>query len=218
MSGGESIRLILVRHGNTFEASQTPTQVGSRTDMPLTTQGRLQAQQFADYLASKGIEPKAIYAGTLRRQTESAKIIGNSLKMEKLIHLDEPALTEIDYGPWEGLTSEAISSQWTKEYADWTEQSRWVEGVFGKSLKEHLNDIEKWLEKLRRIYSGGDVVVGVTSNGIIRFFHSLQMDRWEALVKDRQMEDLKVKTGHFCELLLTKNALEVVSWNVKPLA
>ena len=43
MIGKEPIRLILVRHGNTFEAGQKCVKVGSKTDMPLTAQGLRQA-------------------------------------------------------------------------------------------------------------------------------------------------------------------------------
>lgn len=62
MSDNNPIRLILVRHGNTFDAGQTPTQVGARTDLSLTDQGRNQAHYFARYLASEQIQPQAISA------------------------------------------------------------------------------------------------------------------------------------------------------------
>ena len=119
------IRLILARHGNTFEMGQTPIQVGARTDLPLTQQGRDQAEQIANFLHRQGIKPAAIFAGALKRQTESAQIIGKQLGIQ--IELNQEALTEIDYGPWEGLTSEEIVKQWPHEYARWTEEGRWAE-------------------------------------------------------------------------------------------
>ena len=33
------MRLILARHGNTFEAGETPVWVGAREDLPLTARG-----------------------------------------------------------------------------------------------------------------------------------------------------------------------------------
>lgn len=213
MKGDEPIRLILVRHGNTFESGQTPVQVGKRSDMALTKQGVQQAHDFASYLISQGIMPKAIYAGTLARQTESAKIIGKELHIQDKVHLREPALTEVDYGLWEGLTAEEIQSKWPAEYECWNKQAQWAEGIFAGTLEGHLEAIAHWLDTLTKTYNGGDVVVGVTSNGIIRFFYSFVKDEWQGLVNGKQMDSLKVKTGHFCELLVYKDALKVIAWN-----
>ncbi len=213
----EPIHLILVRHGNTFEAGQTPTQVGARTDLPLTTRGRQQAEEIASYLAAQGISPSAIYAGELKRQIEAATIVGKYLQMNQKVYLHEPALTEIDYGSWEGLSSDEISRQWPQEYANWTAQSRWADGIFGKTWQEHIRSIEHWLNHLRKIYASNDTVVSFTSNGVIRFFYSFQEAAWQRIVAEQQMETLKVKTGHFCEILLFRDTLKVKSWNVSPI-
>lgn len=197
------IRLILVRHGNTFEARETPVQVGVHTDLSLTAQGRKQAEEMGDYLISQSIRPAAIYAGILKRQVESAEIIASRFNMRSLY---EPALTEIDYGAWEGLTSEEIASRWPEEYKGWTEAGKWAEKIFGGSLQNHTAHIENWLATLRKTYAPGDVIVAVSSNGLIRFFAS-----------SKQRENPKVQTGHFCKLDLYPNELKVKSWNVKPI-
>lgn len=214
MIGHEPIRLILARHGNTFEAAETPVQVGARTDKALTAHGREQARRFAECLKSAGIIPAAIYAGTLKRQIETAQIVARKLHAEDRLHLNEHALTEIDYGQWEGLTSEAIAAQWPKEYESWTSQAYWPDGIFGKSELEHVIAIGEWLNLLRQTYASNDTIVGVTSNGIIRYFYTFYGKEWERLVQERQMDALKVKTGHFCELFLTQDELKVNRWNV----
>lgn len=216
MNQNNPIRLILARHGNTFETGQTPVQVGSRTDMPLTSDGRKQAHQLGKYMTAKGITPRAIYSGPLKRQIETATIIGEELHLEKTVRTHEPALVEIDYGLWEGLTNEEVLEKWSLEYVKWTQQAIWGEGIFGGSLQEHLAAIKHWLSELRKKYSPGDTVLGVTSNGIIRFFYSLQKNAWEQLVNKGGMEDLKVKTGNFCEISLFKDSIEVIDWNVSP--
>lgn len=216
MIGEKPIKLILVRHGNTFESGQQPVQVGSRTDMLLTEQGKKQAHDFANYLLKHNIMPKAIYAGTLKRQVESAKAIGRDLHIEKALHLNEPALTEIDYGLWEGLTAEEIREKWPEQYAQWNGEALWAEGIFGGSFVDHLEAIAHWLDVLCKSYESGDTIVGVTSNGVIRFFYTFVADVWEDLMEKKEMESLKVKTGHFCEILIYKNTLEVLSWNQKP--
>lgn len=216
MKKTKPITLILVRHGNTFEKGETPKQVGSRTDLPLTADGRKQAEDVALYLASKHQTPNAIYAGMLKRQTETAQIIGKILKVEDCIHLNEPALNEVDYGLWEGLTADEIASRWPNEYANWAETSQWGHGIFGGDFNQLMRGIRKWIEVIKDSYHPGDTVIGVTSNGIIRFFYSFLPLEWNRQIEGRKMEDLKVKTGHFCELLLFQDEVQVKNWNKAP--
>lgn len=212
------LRLFLVRHGNTFEKGEIPTQVGAKTDIPLTSQGREQARLFAECLISQSIRPKAIYAGGLKRQIESAHIVASSLSLpSEAIHLNEKGLTEIDYGKWEGLTSEAITAEWPQEYEAWSHRAEWPPNVFVGSLEGHLQALRQWLDHLRASYTGGETVVGFTSNGIMRFFYALQdPTHWEQLKKQSQIEDLKVKTGHFGEIWLYPHSIKIEKWNQNP--
>jgi broad specificity phosphatase PhoE len=125
------------------------------------------------------------------------------------MELQEPALTEIDYGAWEGLTPDAIERQWPTEYKSWTLKSDWPQ-IFGSTHEEHKRAIEKWLRQLTTIHRPGETVVGVTSNGIRRLFYSLQQ-------RDG-IEAGKVKTGHFCELLLGTDGIQIQKWNQDPRA
>ncbi len=179
-----------MRHGNTFETGQVPVQVGARTDLPLTAEGRRQAEQMAAYLVSE--RPKAIYAGNLKRQKESAQILAQTFH---LTVLHEPALTEIDYGAWEGLTAEEIAARWPQEHAEWA-QGRWPSGIFSGTWEGHQRALKEWLGRLRE---GEGVIVAVTSNGLLRFF-----------------QNEKVKTGHFCEIHLWKDDLKIQQWNINP--
>lgn len=205
------IRLILVRHGNTFEKDQTPVQVGARTDLPLTEKGRRQAEAMARFLKVENILPAAIYRGPLKRQIETAQIIGNPFRLKDI---EEPVLTEIDYGPWEGFSAEEIQSKWPREYGEWTEKAVWAEGIFGG--EPPLLAIEKWVSDLKKTHLPGSTIVGVSSNGLIRYFYALAKKQWEHLVQTRQMETLKVKTGHFSELFLFEDRLEINRWNASP--
>lgn len=209
------IRLFLVRHGNTFESGQTPTQIGSRTDLPLTEHGRQQAAHCAQYF-TQFPPPRALYAGTLKRQVETATIIADALYIPERLHIGENALTEIDYGAWEGLTTEEISSRWPLEYAEWTTAGIWPQAIFGGTLQGHIRAITHWLDSLRTQYSSDDIVVGVTSNGTVRLFYTFLEQEWKRLQDEKQVALLKVKTGHFCELALYETTLEVKSWNIHP--
>lgn len=188
-------RLILMRHGNTFEEGQTPVQVGARTDLPLTALGREQAERMAKYLMAEKIVPRTIFTGGLKRQTESASLIA---KHFDLTFHHTPALTEIDYGLWEGLTAEQIEEKWAKEHAEWSNEAKWQDHIFSGTFEEHWQILTTWLEMLRKTYLN-ETVLGVTSNGLLRFFRNE-----------------KVKTGHFCELHLHPDRWEIWRWDASP--
>jgi broad specificity phosphatase PhoE len=210
------LRLFLVRHGNTFEKHQTPVQVGAQTDLPLTDQGRKQALAFGALLSQNKIVPRAIYAGALKRQRETGTLLVEQLGLEEKQLKHANALTELDYGLWEGLEAATISEGWPEEYAAWTEQAKWPAHIFGGAQERHLAEIGRWLQELRQSYAPGDALVGVTSNGVIRYFYSLMEQAWRACIAQKRMEELKVKTGHYCELLLYPDSIEVQSWNSNP--
>jgi len=44
-------QLFIVRHGNTFDPGDTVTRVGARTDLPLSSSGRAQADALARHFA-----------------------------------------------------------------------------------------------------------------------------------------------------------------------
>jgi len=204
------IRLILLRHGNTFEDHQTPTQIGARTDLPLTEKGKMQAEQMAHFLKTQGIVPSAIYRGPLKRQAQTAQILGQHFQIADQI---VPTLNEIDYGPWEGLTSEEIRQKWPQPYDSWTTRSVWPHSIFASPLP--LEGIKQWLAHLQKTHPS-ETILAVSSNGLIRFFYAFQKEKWDLLAQQSEMEKIKVKTGHFCEVHLTANGIEIHSWNQNP--
>ncbi|MFO1258936.1 MAG: histidine phosphatase family protein [Gammaproteobacteria bacterium] len=208
----ETTTLILIRHGNTFESHETPVQVGFKTDLPLTQQGKQQSTLLADYLKKNKIAPNAIYAGQLKRQQETADSIGKAFNLPFSF---EPSLNEIDYGLWEGQTETEIKQKWVKPYQDWLEAAIWPKVIFGGSLESHLAKIKTWLEHLKREHSN-QTVVGVTSNGIIRLFLYFSNLNWPELVEMRQLADYKVKTAHFCKLIINSEGVTINAWNTTP--
>ena len=146
------IRLILARHGNTFEEGQTPVQIG-KIDLPLTERGRQQA-------AAIQLPPvNAIYSGSLKRQREFAEIVARGFPVQ-----EELALNEIDYGPWEGLTAEEIAKGWPIEVAAWNQSAIWPEGRYRSNLN-------RWLDYLRDTFRPGSLIFAVTSGGILRLIY-----------------------------------------------
>ncbi len=182
-------RLLLARHGNTFEAGETPVQVGASTDLPLTGRGREQAEELANWLIGEKIALKTIYAGKLKRQWETAEIVARRLGLKVV----EAPLTEIDYGVWEGLTAEELSMRWPQEYAAWNQDGKWPHAIFKSSEEQLKKGLYNWVQSLQ------ETTLGITSNGLLRFFGRG-----------------KVKTGHICELEVRGGETQIIRWDVNP--
>ncbi|MDE3725218.1 histidine phosphatase family protein [Nocardiopsis sp. N85] len=90
-------RLLLLRHG------QTPLSVerrfAGRGDIPLTAQGRVQAEAVARRLAARTID--AVVSSPLERTLRTADFAAKALGLPVEI---EDGFVETDFGDWEGMT------------------------------------------------------------------------------------------------------------------
>ena len=97
-----SEQIMLARHGQT-EWSRDGRHTG-RTDIPLTEEGRRQAEALRPALAT--LEPALVLTSPLSRAAETCRLAGLGD-----VAVEEPALMEWDYGEYEGLTSDQIHEQ-----------------------------------------------------------------------------------------------------------
>ncbi len=212
-----ALSLFLLRHGNTFEAGETPVQVGAQTDIPLTSRGRAQARDVAAFFKQREEIPTHIYSGSLKRQVETAQIIADELSCEERCSHGQAALDEIDYGLWEGLTAESIQEESPEAYRDWTEAAIWPENIFKGTLAEHLNSVKAFLNHLLDTHAPESNILLVSSNGVLRFFRAFEPDIWNAICAQRRVEECKVKTGNYCTAILNAGPeIKVDRWNVRP--
>ena len=65
-------RIIIARHGNTFNKGDIITRVGARTDLPLTETER--ATNVGRYLKDRNLIPAKAFAAPLKRTVETAKL------------------------------------------------------------------------------------------------------------------------------------------------
>lgn len=209
------LRLMLLRHGNTFEAGEIPTQIGYKTDLPLTSKGNSQAKAFASHLIKQGLSPFSIYCGRLARQVQTAKIVHSIFPKAHLLTQQE-ALDEIDYGRWEGLTATEIAQQWPQDYQNWCEQGVWPEHIFNRTKEQHLQLLEQWLAFVKENTPDDALVVAISSNGLIRLMLQFMPTLWDSLVETRKMDTYKVGTGHYCDLTLEGMIPMIHAWNVSP--
>lgn len=98
-------KLVIVRHGNTFRAGETPTRVGARTDLPLVEEER--ARSAGRYLREKGIVIDKVISAPLKRTLETANYILEEMNVDLPI-IQDLRLKEIDYGPDENMVEDHV--------------------------------------------------------------------------------------------------------------
>ena len=121
---GVGAELWLVRHGETeWSLSGAHT---SRTDIPLTEQGRKRAEKLRDYL--KGTKFDAVFVSPMQRARETCVIAGFGD-----VAVVDDGLKEWDYGIYEGKTTKEIQAG----IPGW---SVWKDEIVGGETVEHVGE------------------------------------------------------------------------------
>lgn len=102
----------LVRHGQT-ERSKVSAYSG-RLDIPLTELGREQARQAAQRLSGEGVD--AVITSPLVRARDTAQAIADATGAP--LRVDD-RLTEVDYGPFEGLDRDGARAKFGEAFEAW---------------------------------------------------------------------------------------------------
>ncbi len=123
------MRLILVRHGETFWNAIRRFQGFS--DIELSPNGITQAESLA--LSLKGEPLSAIYTSPLKRARQTAEIIGRFHHCPTTI---EDGLKELNQGELEGLTGEEMRRDFPDFLKGWLEDPGSVTLPGGESLDE----------------------------------------------------------------------------------
>ena len=148
--------IVLVRHGETDWNRENRFQ--GHADTPLNEDGRSQARELADMLRGESVT--ALYTSPLRRASETATIVAETLGVEARTL---EALREIDVGSWEGLTIDEVRERYPERSdEDW--RSGWEDG---ETYEELSRRVVPTLVALGSRHDGG-LVVGVTHAGPIR--------------------------------------------------
>lgn len=205
-------KLIIVRHGNTFDKGQVPVRVGLRTDMSLSASGREQAVVLGKYMKLSGIDPEAVFSSELRRTYETADIalkeVGIDRRVERLA-----IFNEVDYGVDEGKTEEELVGRIGEKALDlWNTVGIVPEGwIFDVDVT--IENWRKFASMVEDRYIDRTVMV-FTSNGIARFAPYITGD----FEKFSKKFDIKISTGALgiFEKTNGEQNWSVVSWNLKP--
>ena len=135
-------QLLVIRHGQT-EWSAAGRHAG-RTDIPLTAQGRLEAQDASRTLLDWSIA--AVFSSPLVRARETADIVA----LPPTIRLD-PDLVEWDYGDYEGLRT----MDTREEIPDWSVWTHPITG--GESVQQVGERVDRFLTRIEE--QSGNVAV-----------------------------------------------------------
>lgn len=227
----EVTRLIVVRHGNTFNSGDVICRVGSATDIPLTETGMKQAYAAGELIAEMGFEPDIIFHAPLQRTCQSAVGIAASFPEAKLEEAE--FLSELDYGKDDGKPEDdvvlrlgivenpdAITPDTDLDdlrAAGKAALKKWdAEAVLPRGwyfLADKVSELEnQWQKFAGKVLAGyaGKTVVAVTSNGIARFSKAILP---EGVNLDGS---LKLATGAFGIYEYDGRIWKSTQWNLRP--
>lgn len=203
--------LVLARHGNTFGPGDTPVWVGANEDLALVDKGLDQSRAIGEALRAIGQVPDRIIAGPLKRTRVGAALAGEVCGFSGEIEIDE-RLKEIDYGVWGGQSDADIIERWGESaITDWRERSIPPQGAGWTPSEPTLKaNARAVYDAATRDKAEDTVVLIVTSNGVLRYFHSL-------LAGDQApVHEAKVKTGHMGAARITTEDRTCLAWNLTP--
>lgn len=154
-------KLLIIRHGNTFNANDTPTRVGCRTDLPLTSSGHAQGEKLRHYMVDNHLMPDVTYASALKRAQETACYLSDNV-------LTDTRFNEIDHGPDENKTeADIIERIGRKALEDWDDYNVVPDGwiVDPRAIQQSWIDVAEEAKD----QNTGKITCVVSSGGIIRF-------------------------------------------------
>lgn len=153
-------RLILVRHGETAWNSNGKYQ--GHTDVGLSEVGKWQAACLQERFRDEKID--AFYASDLHRAMETAAII--AVPHGKEVR-PVPALREINFGLWEGLTHSQIAAVYPQELQQWLFGPGEVVVPGGESFAQVRMRAWGALQEIVQAHRG-ETILAVSHGGTIR--------------------------------------------------
>lgn len=201
---------VIVRHGNTFTAGETPRRIGARTNLPLTDAGREQARALGAHFARQGWQFGKVLVSPLLRTRQTAQLIEvaqtNAIPAETA-----DFLREIDHGPDENQTDDAIIARIGKPaLAAWDENATpppdWVVDADER--------IAAWQKLFAATMADNRPTLLVTSNGAARFALLADPSLRAAL---GAMATLKLPTGGYGVICKASDGgLDAPVWGRRP--
>jgi broad specificity phosphatase PhoE len=151
-------RFFLLRHGQTVWNKET--RFRGRKDVPLSDQGRLEAEALAEALAAEKID--ACYASPLSRSMETLRPLAARLGRE-VVPL--PEVVDLDFGEWEGWSLAEAEERRPELFAFWKQSPHLVTFPGGENLAQAQARSMRAISRLARAHP--DQTVAVCSHRVI---------------------------------------------------
>jgi broad specificity phosphatase PhoE len=148
----ETMRIILVRHGETLWNREHRCQ--GKTDTDLTLLGLKQAEELAQRLGQEQLA--AVYSSPLKRARQTAQLIAQLHRLPVEIRA---GLREMDQGGLEGKTFVELREEYGEFMERWREDPAGVRLPGGESLDELQQRAWAEIERIRQEHPQGQVVV-----------------------------------------------------------
>lgn len=204
------MRLILARHGDTFEPGEKVVWAGTRNDLKLARRGHEQAQAVGQLLLRAQVNLDGIYCSELARTRTFADIVRAELNLAEDPRIDR-RLNEIDYGGWTGLSVEEVRRKFGPDGIEgWEQHSRWPhDGGWTETEDQVAGEVRALFGELQGQYARNRTVLLVSSGGRLRYFLKLCAGEFERRIAD---SSFKVRTGAL-GLLTDEPAPTILFWN-----
>lgn len=199
-------RIVICRHGNTFDKGDVVTRVGARTDLPLSISGIDQARGLAKHFKSdtSGFNFELAFCSSLLRTYQTADFILTSGHKVKSLTILE-FLTEIDYGEDENKPEEDVVARVGHDAIKlWDEKAVPPEGwdVNPKAL------IQSWKSFFKQYQNQNCDILVMTSNGIARF----ALDAVDEIATDAPR---KLRTAAYGIVDIENGHSKLTAWDIR---
>ena len=148
----EPTRIIAIRHGET--SWNVDTRIQGHLDIPLSANGRWQAERLA--AALKGESLAAIYASDLTRAWETAQYLGRA---QGLAVIKEIGLRERGFGDFQGKTFAEIEALLPEQSQRWRKRDPEFSPHGGESLMALRSRVISATERLAALHPGEQIAV-----------------------------------------------------------
>lgn len=199
-------RIVICRHGNTFDKGDVITRVGARTDLPLSISGIDQVRGLAKHFSpeSSEFQFETAYCSSLLRTYQTADfILTSGHNAKSLTVLD--FLTEIDYGKDENKPEQDVIARLGHAAIRlWDEKAIPPEGwdVNPSALTQ------SWKSFFKQHQNQGHDILVVTSNGVARF----ALDAVDEIATDAPR---KLRTAAYGIVDIENGHSKLTTWDIR---
>lgn len=149
---GSPTRMLLLRHGSTAHSPER--RYSGRNELPLSKLGQDQADALA-VRAGAIADIAAVLSSPLTRARQTAEAVATRLRLP----IQElPALTEADFGAWEGLAGAEVRERWPQEFAAWLGPAG-AAPPGGESFDAVTARVRRARDEMIRSFAGQTIVV-----------------------------------------------------------